>query len=128
MLSVLGTGVTILYDANFEAYYRKFNQELALTDVLWTKPSELSFYAGLGIPLILSHPVGTHERYNRRFLRDQGAGLKQRRVEQLPSWFDEWLFDGYLAAAAWSAYLRIPSNGTGRILQTLNSLSQGAEG
>jgi len=122
LLSVLGTGVTILHDASFESYYRKFNQELALTDVLWTKPSELSFYAGLGIPLILSHPVGTHERYNRRFLRDQGAGLKQRRVEQLPSWFDEWLFDGYLAAAAWSAYLRIPSNGTGRILQTLNSL------
>lgn len=118
----LGHGISILYASDFAAYYREFNELLAETDVLWTKPSELSFYAGLGIPLILSHPVGTHERFNRRFLREQGAGLKQRRPEQLPGWLDEWYFDGYLAAAAWSAFLRIPSNGTEQILRELNTV------
>jgi hypothetical protein len=121
--SQLGSGVMILYEPDFATYYRRFNALLAEADVLWTKPSELSFYAGLGIPLVLSHPVGTHERYNRRFLREQGAGLKQRRPEQLPGWFDEWYFDGYLAAAAWSAFLRIPSNGTEQILEGLKLAS-----
>ena len=30
------------------------------TDVLWTKPSELCFYPALGIPLIMSAPLGAH--------------------------------------------------------------------
>lgn len=123
LLSQLGHGIQILFDEDFASYYRKFNRALVDMDVLWTKPSELSFYAGLGIPLILSHPVGTHERYNRRFLRDQGAGLKQRGAERLPGWLDEWLYDGYLAAAAWSAYLRIPASGTARILQALEPIA-----
>jgi hypothetical protein len=113
----LGAGVSILYAPDFATYYREFNSLLARADVLWTKPSELSFYAGLGLPLILSHPVGSHERYNRRWLREQGAGLKQRRPDQLPGWFDEWLFDGNLAAAAWSAYTRIPHRGTEQIVR-----------
>jgi hypothetical protein len=119
LTSRLGSGITILYASDFASYYRAFNRLIAACDVLWTKPSELSFYAGLGLPLVLSHPVGTHERYNRRWLREQGAGLKQRKPEQLPGWFDEWLFDGYLAAAAWSAYTRIPRTGTEQIARLL---------
>ena len=34
-------------------YFKKFNLALRKTDILWTKPSELSFYAGLGIPIII---------------------------------------------------------------------------
>ncbi|MGE5786924.1 MAG: hypothetical protein ACM3ZE_20190, partial [Myxococcales bacterium] len=55
----------------------------------------------------------------RRWLREQGAGLKQRRVDQLPGWFDEWLFDGNLAAAAWSAYTRIPRTGAAQIVRLI---------
>lgn len=117
--SRIGSGISILYAPDFASYYRAFNQLLERADVLWTKPSELSFYAGLGIPLVLSHPVGAHERYNRRWLREQGAGLKQRRPDQLPGWLDEWLIDGNLAAAAWSAYTRIPRTGTEQILKLL---------
>ena len=120
LTSRLGKSIHILYDAAFRDYYRKFNALLPATDVLWTKPSEISFYAGLGIPLILSHPVGTHERYNRRWLRERGAGLKQRNIEHFPGWFDEWLMDGTLAAAAWSAFTRIPSDGTVNIVQALS--------
>lgn len=120
LTSRLGKSINVWFDASFREYYRMFNALLATTDVLWTKPSEISFYAGLGIPLILSHPVGTHERYNRRWLRERGAGLKQRNVQHMPGWFDEWLMDGTLAAAAWSAFTRIPSDGTLNIVQALS--------
>ena len=89
--------------------------------------SELSFYAGLGIPLILSQPVGTHERYNRRWLRERGAALKQRRMEHFPGWFDEWMVDGPLAAAAWSAFTRIPSDGTLNITRALAEFEPSAD-
>jgi len=119
LTSRLGRSIQIVYAPSFEVYYRKFNALLPSTDVLWTKPSELSFYAGLGIPLVLSHPVGTHERYNRRWLRERGAALKQRQLEHFPGWFDEWLADGTLAATAWSAFTRIPSDGTANIMRAL---------
>ncbi len=38
--------------------FAKFNQLLHEKDVLWTKPSELCFYPALGIPLIMSAPLG----------------------------------------------------------------------
>jgi len=120
LTSRLGRSVHIVLEPSFEAYYRRFNALLPTTDILWTKPSELSFYAGLGLPLILSHPVGTHERYNRRWLREQGAALKQRRAEYFAGWFDEWLADGTLAAAAWSAFTRIPSDGTVNITRAMS--------
>ena len=126
LTSRLASGVSILYAPDFATYYRKFNALMDRADVLWTKPSELSFYAGLGLPLVLSHPVGAHERFNRRWLREQGAGLKQRRPDQLPGWFDEWLFDGNLAAAAWSAYTRIPRTGTEQIVRILRDQDQSA--
>jgi hypothetical protein len=126
LTSRIGAGISILYASDFLSYYREFNRLLTHTDVLWTKPSELSFYAGLGFPLVLSHPVGAHERYNRRWLREQGAGLKQRSLDQLPGWLDEWLFDGNLAAAAWSAYTRIPRTGTEQITALLRDRDAGA--
>ena len=122
LTSRLGKSINILYESSFAKYYRQFNALLPSTDILWTKPSELSFYAGLGLPLVLSQPVGTHERYNRRWLRERGAALKQRRMEYFPGWFDEWLVDGTLAAAAWSAFTRIPSDGTSNIVRALSNL------
>ena len=128
LTSRLGKSIHILFEASFGAYYRRFNALLPATDILWTKPSELSFYAGLGIPLILSQPVGTHERYNRRWLRERGAALKQRRLEHFPGWFDEWLADGTLAAAAWSAFTRIPSDGTLNIARALTEFESSGAG
>ncbi len=115
----MGSGVVIVYAPDFASYYREFNRLLTGMDVLWTKPSELSFYSGLGIPLILSHPVGAHERFNRRWLREHGTGLKQRRLDHFPGWFDEWLADGILAEAAWAGYTKIPRTGTEQILRLL---------
>ena len=45
---LLGTGIRIVCEDGWEAYYRAMNAMLADADVLWTKPSEMVFYAALG--------------------------------------------------------------------------------
>ncbi len=117
----LGSGVDVLYAPDFDAYYSRFNELLAETDILWTKPSEMTFYAALGIPLVLSSPVGVHEFSNRRWARESGAGLKQRDARYAAGWIDEWLADGLLAACAWSAYRRLPKLGLYRILNNFGA-------
>jgi len=119
MEGLVGGPVEILRAASFAEYYARFNALLARTDVLWTKPSELTFYAALGLPLLLSPPVGVHERYNRRWARESGAGLKQRDPRFAAEWIADALADGVLAAAAWAGYLRLPKFGLYRILEAV---------
>ena len=118
--------VKILVARDFDDYYFRFNAALAGTDLLWTKPSELSFYGALGIPLILTRPVGTHERFNRRWLRRLGVGLKQEKRRHARGWLGEWLADGTLAGAAWSGFVRMPKEGTYRIARHLREPSGSA--
>lgn len=114
---VLGQdAVNVLLHDNFLDYYRAFNQLLRRADVLWTKPSEMSFYAALGLALVLASPVGSHERFNRRWLREQGVALKQDSPRHAAHWLQEWLDDGTLAAAAWTGFMRLPKEGTYRIV------------
>jgi hypothetical protein len=122
----LGRGIQIVHQPTFDRYYREFNRVLERTDVLWTKPSELSFYTGLGLPLVVAPPVGAHERYNRRWLRDQGVALKQRNPRHAWQWLSEWLEDGTLAAAAWSGYVRLPKDGTYRIAEVVQEQGRSA--
>jgi hypothetical protein len=116
---VASGAIEILSERTFGAYYARFNALLARTDVLWTKPSELTFYAALGLPLVLAPPVGVHERYNRRWARESGAGLKQREAAFAAEWIADWLSDGMLAAAAWAGYMRLPKFGLYRILEAI---------
>jgi hypothetical protein len=115
----LGGALELLRAPSFPEYYSQFNALLARTDVLWTKPSELTFYAALGLPLISAPPVGVHERYNRRWAREGGAALKQRDARFASEWFFDWLSDGLLASAAWAGYMRLPKFGTYRILEAV---------
>jgi UDP-N-acetylglucosamine:LPS N-acetylglucosamine transferase len=115
----LGDAVSVLYEPDVEDYLDRFDQLLAECDILWTKPSELTFYGALGIPLVLAPPIGVHEKYNRRWLRENGAGLKQRNPEVAAEWLKDWLRDGTLAAAAWAGHKRLPSLGLYRILERL---------
>lgn len=117
---LLGRGVEILAAGSFAEYYARFNALLARTDVLWTKPSELTFYGALGLPLVLAPPVGVHERYNLRWAREAGAGLKQRNARFAAEWLSDWLADGLLAAAAWAGYMRLPKFGLQRILEAVS--------
>ncbi|MBU1077740.1 MAG: hypothetical protein KKH98_10630 [Spirochaetes bacterium] len=111
--SFLNKGIRVIYSEDVFSYLKSFNDALHETDVLWTKPSELSFYAGLGIPILIAPPIGTHEMYNRKWLRDINAGV----VPDGPvKYCDEWLFhireEGRLAEAAWNGFLKAPSLGT----------------
>jgi hypothetical protein len=119
MEALLGGPLEILAAATFSEYYARFNDLLATTDVLWTKPSELVFYGALGLPLVLAPPVGVHEWYNRRWARESGAGMKQREARFAAEWISDWLADGVLAAAAWAGYMRLPKFGLYRILDAV---------
>jgi hypothetical protein len=113
----LGNGVEVFLAASLEEYFPRFNEILAGTDILWTKPSEMTFFSALGLPLILSQPVGVHERYNRRWAIENGPGLKQRDPLHAEYWLREWLSEGTLAAAAWYGFLRMPKFGLYQILE-----------
>lgn len=117
----LGHGVELLRAPSFDEYYRRFNALLARTDVLWTKPSELTFYAALGLPIVCAPPVGVHERYNRRWLRESGAGLRQRDPRVAADWLTDWLGDGLLASSAWAGYMRLPKFGLYRIVEAVGA-------
>jgi hypothetical protein len=113
----LGNGVDVFLASSLGEYFPRFNELLAETDVLWTKPSEMTFFSALGLPLILSAPVGVHERYNRRWAIENGPGLKQRDPLYAEYWMREWLNEGTLAAAAWYGFLRMPKFGLYQILE-----------
>lgn len=125
LAELLGGAIRIVREDGFVPYYRAFNQLLAETDVLWTKPSELVFYGALGLPLVLSRPVGAHERYNRRWAIERGAGLKQRDARFIGERLHEWLADGTLAAAAWSGFVRLPKFG---LYEICDAAAPGAAG
>jgi len=103
--------VKIIYATKKADYFKIFNDALHTTDILWTKPSELSFYAGLGVPIIMTPPIGSQEDYNRRWLLGIGAGVDSKN----PEYVDEWLFDfldsGWLAEAAMRGFFNGPKNG-----------------
>jgi hypothetical protein len=122
----LGPGLEIVFADSWIAYYRRFNEVLARADVLWTKPSEMTFYGGLGLPLVLAPPVGAHERYNARWAEENGAGLPQLDPRRCEGWLLEWIEDGVLAAAAWAGFRHLPSRGTYDIAEWVTS-SRAAE-
>ncbi len=111
--------IEILHEDDHASYFRAFNALCARADILWTKPSELCFFGALGLPLLLSPTVGSHERYNRRWAVSAGAGIKQGDVRHVGQWLWEMLKDGTLAGAAWSGYMRLPKFGLYRISEAL---------
>lgn len=115
----LGHSLSILYEPTLAEYFPSFNRLIADADIMWTKPSEMTFFGALGLPLILSWPVGVHERYNRRWARERGAGIKQRNPHYAGEWLREMLAEGTLAAAAWNGFTRLPKFGVYRIAEVI---------
>lgn len=103
--------VNIIYDESKMDYFTKFNKALLTTDILWTKPSELSFYAGLGLPIIMAPSVGSQEEFNRAWLHAIGAGFEQDDPKYTHEWLFDWLYSGWLAEAAMQGFLDAPRNG-----------------
>ncbi|MFQ3547092.1 MAG: hypothetical protein SNJ56_02045, partial [Termitinemataceae bacterium] len=114
-------GVQILFHPEDNGYFAAFASILHETDVLWTKPSELSFYSGLGIPLIIAPPIGSQEVHNREWLLEIQSGIDQKD----PAFTNEWLWDllqeGRLAESAWDGFLKARKYGTYKIAEVLKT-------
>ena len=121
------SNVKIIFSPNKDIYFREFNRILRDTDILWTKPSELSFYCGLGIPIIVAPPIGPHEVSNRRWLRDLGAGLYQGDPRYCGEWIMDYLIDGKISLAAWDGFLYARKLGTEKIMEVLKTGSMSRE-
>jgi len=104
--------VEIIFGKDIESYFQKFNQVLRKTDILWTKPSELSFYSALGIPIIISSPIGSQEEFNMRWLLKSGFGIFQENPNYTNQWLFDWLEKGYLAEAAMEGFVEGEKLGT----------------
>jgi len=119
----VNSGVEILFGTDIEDYFQKFNFALRKTDILWTKPSELSFYAALGIPIIISPPIGSQEEFNMRWLLKSGFGILQEDPNYTNQWLFDWLEKGYLAEAAMEGFVEGEKLGTFKISQMITNLN-----
>ncbi|MFH1656413.1 MAG: hypothetical protein ABH956_01400 [Candidatus Nealsonbacteria bacterium] len=118
---VLDKNIEILYDKDIYKYFDKFNQKLRKTDILWTKPSELSFYSGLGVPIMIAPSIGSQEDLNRKWLLRVGSGIAQGN----PNYVDQWLFDcingGRFAEAAMEGFIKIEKKGVYNIEKIISN-------
>ncbi|MFC1788240.1 DUF6938 domain-containing protein [Patescibacteria group bacterium] len=103
---------------NFETrakYFKGFNKLLNTTDILWTKPSELSFYTGLGIAVVMAPPIGSQEDFNQVWLDYVGGGVPQNNPAYTNEWLFDWINSGGMARMAWNGYIEAPTHGAYRI-------------
>ena len=119
----IGRGVEIHLASSLREYFRIFDDCLAATHLLWTKPSELAFYAALGIPLLLSAPVGAQEIANRNWLLSRGAALDAGDPRSLADRLERWLHEGELCRAAWSGYSGLARDGLDHIVDIVSTTS-----
>ncbi len=104
--------VSVLYEPTKNNYFRSFNKCLRNTDILWTKPSELSFYCALGLPIIIAPPIGSQEIFNQKWLLSIGAGINQEDPKYAKEWLWDWIASGWLAEAAMEGFVEAPRYGT----------------
>lgn len=117
----LGEGIEIIFKKNIEEYFQKFNQALRTTDILWTKPSELSFYTVLGLPIIIASPVGSQEDFNKKWLLRLGSGLVPENPKYTRQWFFDFLESGHFAEAAIQGFIEGEKLGTFNIIKKVCS-------
>ena len=111
----LGSGVNIIFDHDKTKYFKKFNKILHTTDILWTKPSELSFYCALGLPIIMSPPLGSQEDFNHDWLLSVGSGLDSLDPRYTAQWLSDLLLSGRLARLAMDGFLNAEQLGAYKI-------------
>lgn len=111
----LGKNIEIMFNRDVQGYFRDFNEVLRETDILWIKPSELSFFTALGLPIIIAPPIGSQEEFNKRWLLHLGSGI----VQENPDYTEQWLFDflnsGILAECAMQGFVEAEKMGTFKI-------------
>lgn len=103
--------VFVLSAKTKKEYFPKFNKLINTTDILWTKPSELSFYASLGIPILMAPPIGSQEIQNRRWLLQSGAGINQLSPLVVNDWILDMINKGLFAEAAMQGFVELEREG-----------------
>ncbi len=119
--SALGDGLAIVREDGKAQYFDRFNALMRDTDILWTKPSELSFYSALGIPIVMAPPIGSHETKNERWLMDKGCALPQYTPRQALEWLTDMLKDGVLAEKALSGFIKNRKLGVYKVEEVLQT-------
>jgi UDP-N-acetylglucosamine:LPS N-acetylglucosamine transferase len=118
----LGYNIEIIFEKDILSYFQKFNESLRKTDILWTKPSEISFYTALGLPIIIAPPIGSQEEFNKKWLLRLGSGIPQEN----PSYTHQWLFDflesGRFAEAAMQGFIEGEKLGTLNIEKIISEI------
>ena len=103
--------IEIIYEKDFETYFTVFNKALRGTDILWTKPSELSFYAMLAVPIIIAPEIGSQEKFNKRWIENSGFGVAQQDENYIEDWLFDWINKGYFAEMAMDGFIKGERNG-----------------
>ncbi len=125
--SALGDGVRVVCEDDKPRYFDRFNALMRETDILWTKPSELSFYSALGIPIVMAPPIGSQENKNLRWLMDKGCALPQYTPTLALEWVTDMLKDGVFAEKALSGFIKNRKLGVFKIEEVLRSGSMERE-
>jgi hypothetical protein len=125
--SALGDGIVILRENRKSDYFDRFNALMRETDILWTKPSELSFYSALGIPIVMAPSIGSQEDKNSRWLNDKGCALPQYTPTLALEWLSDMLKEGVLAEKALSGFIKNRKLGVYKIEEVLQTGAMGRE-
>lgn len=112
---LIGTSIEILYEKEVFSYFEKFNEALRKTDILLTKPSELSFYAGLAIPILMLPTIGYQEDFNRDWLLKNGLGIEPENIMYIDQWLPDYLKAGYFADIAMQGFIECEQMGAFKI-------------
>ena len=116
-------GVKIIFNPKIEEYFKEFNRFLREVDILWTKPSELSFYSGLGLPIIIAPTIGSQEDFNRKWLLSLGAGVDQKDPKYVEQWLFDYLKSGRLAEASMQGFVEVEKLGVLNIKKIIEQCS-----
>ncbi|MGC8653083.1 MAG: DUF6938 domain-containing protein [Candidatus Kryptoniota bacterium] len=106
------SSVHLLYNCDLFSAFSEFNAILPEVDLLITKPSELIFYSGLGIPLLMLSPIGAHEAKNRVYVLENKCGFDMVHLDKFVRCVREFKQSGMLLELAENGYERIPKNGS----------------
>ncbi|HCM29174.1 MAG TPA: hypothetical protein DIC34_22005 [Treponema sp.] len=117
----MAAGIRVIFGESDAAYFDAFAECLHETDVLWTKPSELSFYSGLGLPILMAPTIGAQEDCNHEWLLEVQAGIDQKDPRFAREWLSDLLTDGRLAEAAWDGFLKARKYGTYKIAELVST-------
>lgn len=101
----------IMFDRDLFNSFDRFNLALKSVDVIVTKPGEIVFYAGLGIPMVFLPPIGAHEARNREYLIENGCAVDMEDVSRFAEWLEEKRRNESLLELAEMGYQSLPKGG-----------------